>query len=125
MQCPKCKSKDLTDHKQTFSLLGGYRWFCHDCKNTWGILSSKTIVKGAHMAPEELIPIRIDRYFNNNEETIYADWNFPRLFEKGIKGYPLGRGKTEEGAIRDLIYRTNMESKTSFRYDQVEVTRRD
>ena len=28
----------------------------------------------------------------------------------GIKGCPMGRGKTEEKAIKDLIYRINIES---------------
>ena len=40
MNCPKCGSSDLTDHKE-FTNIGGYRFFCHDCSNEFGILYVK------------------------------------------------------------------------------------
>ena len=49
------------------------------------------------------------------------------LWEIGVKGCPCGSGMnlTDEDVVQDLLNRTNMESKTTFKLENINIIKRD
>ena len=112
-RCPKCGNANALLHnvkesgyyEQIDSRIEVYE--CRDCgyKTIDPVFISKA-------------PVMVEVY---EDGYTTATFYFGPLWRLGIKGCPLGSGRSEEAAVRDLLVRTNRESGTGFNQGNINI----